>query len=376
MSGFEVVRCRPEFREQVIALRRHSYETEFAEVREYLEWKYERNPWIKDPILYLALDAQGRVAGMRGAYGTCWRTPAGPVVIPCADDFAIAREHRNSGLMTAIMRFALDDLAGRGFEYVMNTSGGRVTVLQSLAMGWKSVGALEPVARLGWRQRAHLALRERTRGRRVLWRLGHVSRAQFTSDPKCFARLDRRRGNPVTAGGWSIAVEAAPRPDAMADLAARLPDDGRIRHVRDGAFFAWRFDNPMHEYRLLFAERDGRLEGWLAIARNPSYRAPMLPFYLSDWVGTSEAVRAELLRRALSWGGFEGLGVWTGTMRAEDRALLEGAGFRPVLPDLRARGMPCVLLKKLSPGGEWSIGGTPALDRSRWDVRLLDSMHG
>jgi GNAT superfamily N-acetyltransferase len=374
MSDYRVVPCRSEFRDQVIELRRQAYEVEFTGAREYLEWKYEQNPYVAEPIFYLALDGAGRVAGMRGFYGTCWRTAAGPKVIPCADDFAIEHAHRNSGLMTLIMRFALEDLARRGYDYLLNTSGGRLTVLQSLAMGWKSVGAMEPMARLAWRHRMQQALRPRLRGRRVLWRLVQVSGEVKDGDARVFERLDRSRS--AMHDDLRISVEKLPRAQAMAELVARLPDDGRIRGARDAAFFEWRCRNPSHEYRFVLAERDGRLEGYLVLMRQRSYREPMFPFEIADWEGSDAGVRAALLGHALARGGIKNIGVWTGTLGQPDRVTLEQHGFRAVDADMRAHGMPCVLLKKLVPGGEWLIGGTPALDRSHWDVRLIDSMHG
>ena len=75
-------------------------------------------------------------------------------------------------------------------------------------------------------------------------------------------------------------------------------------------------------------------------------------------------------------GRFDDVRAWTASLGAEEKSLPTQLGFEPTQLDLRARGMPCVLLKKLSEAGIWSIGGTPALDSSHWDIRLIDSMHG
>ncbi len=373
MSAFEVVRYRPVFKDRMVELRSRAYGFESPDSREYLEWKYERNPYLSEPLLHLAVDGGGNVAGMRGFYGTRWRTPGGDVTMPCADDFAIAPEHRNSGLTTAIMRVALEDLAGRGFEHVINTSGGRVTVLHSLATGWKSVGAMEPVARVSLSGRARAAVRGRARGKRLIWRLGRQSDEVQPSDARCFERLDNAGGRSVPGG--SIVVETVPRTQAMADLVARIPCDGRIRHARDRAFFDWRFANPWREYRFVYLERDGRLEGYLVLARHTRYRPPMVPFRVADWEGTSAEIRRQLFEFTLAHGRFPSLSTWTASCGDEDRALLERSGFRPAELDLRARGLPCVLLRRLSGSGDWRIAGVPALDRANWDVRLIDSMH-
>lgn len=143
----DVVRYRPEHKTGVVQLWRQVFDSTTSERRAYFEWKYERNPNFREPVLVVALDKSGRVLGTRGFLGSRWQTPAGVMIIPCAEVFAIAPSHRDTGLATAIMRFAFDDLEQRGFEDVMNASGGHVTVLNSLAMGWKRLGAMKPVAR-------------------------------------------------------------------------------------------------------------------------------------------------------------------------------------------------------------------------------------
>jgi hypothetical protein len=165
----------------------------------------------------------------------------------------------------------------------------------------------------------------------------------------------------------------------MAALHDRLPRDGRIRHVRDTAFFTWRYANPTRQHRFLFCDRDGRLEGYLALARWRACRLPNLPFHIVDWVGSSREVRGELLRWALRIARFPEVGMWFATRSPEERAVLEREGFEPTDLGFRERGLPCFLLKRLgppAPAEQWTIGGGSALDLSRWDIRLIDSMHG
>ncbi len=379
MSDYEVIPYRPELKEQVVALRRHAYADDFPEAGAYLEWKYERNPYITRPIFYLALYA-GRVVGMRGMYGTSWHVPGSdaPVVLPCADDFAIVPSHRDTGVASKIMRVALEDLARRGFPYVLNSSGGRVTVLSSLAMGWKSIGAMEPVARYSPVRRAWYALGRRTRGKRLVWRFGRPRDHLHTTDPKPFERLDRIGSRDARAPASRITIESEPRTEAMVELAERLRGPARIHHVRDTAFFAWRYHSPIREYRFLYYERRGQLEGYLAIARYRAYRPPMHPFPISDVEASSPEIRTELIESAVSWGRFPELATWTGTASDETRDALARSGFIPTDLALRARGMPCVLLHRLTPPStaEWTLGDARALDLANWDFRLIDSMHG
>jgi GNAT superfamily N-acetyltransferase len=364
MRDYEIVPYGPELLEPLIALYHGVFGRTPRDCRDYLEWKYWRNPYIDEPLLFLARDSRGSVVGLRGFYGTCWQVAGRRVVIPCADDFAIAAGDRNKGLMTVIMRAALDSLARRGFGYTMNASGGQLTVLQSLAMGWRSLGPMEPVARM-----TRLGRIRRTIDRaahRTVYRLFPRAKKWY---PRCsFAELDRHAAK-SKARSDSVVVESVPRPEAMAQLVAGRARDGRVRHVRDADFFRWRFANPTREYRFLYYERDGALDGYLAVA---GYRRSSVAFNIVDIEARSDAVLAELLEAACTWGGFSAVGAWSASYSPAARELLARHGFVPTDVALRARGMPCVLLKKI----DSARSGEPALDGATWDIRLIDSMQG
>jgi hypothetical protein len=73
------------------------------------------------------------------------------------------------------------------------------------------------------------------------------------------------------------------------------------------------------------------------------------------------------------------LGTWAGGLSPADRELLDRFGFAPTDPDMRKRGMPCVLVKHLRGDARpdsWQLEGTTLLDAPRWDMRVVYSMHG
>lgn len=275
-SRYEIVRYRGEHKGRVAALQAHLWSLDAVQATRYLEWKYEQNPYAEEPDIYLAF-AGDALVGMRGFYGARWE--AGRAAsrrqwsVPVADDFVIVPEHRNHGLATLIMRTALEDLARRGQRYALNLSGSQVTVMGSLAMGWKSAGPLEPIARAGSSpaQRVRSML-QRTR---LLWRFAESPLLKTAGERDPFRQLDRSaRHRPA----GSVAIERKPRLDAMSELVERLGHDGRIRHLRDREFLAWRFRNPLRLYRFLYAggERTG-ISGLTAV--------------LASWRGSSRPRR-------------------------------------------------------------------------------------
>lgn len=367
---YEVVPYTAEHRPQVVALQRHLWRGGTVRNTAYLAWKYEQNPYLPAPLIYLALHGK-EVVGMRGAFGSCWEVGQERVVVPCADDFVIAPAHRQRGLFGRIMSAMLADLAARGHGVAFNLSAGPATLAGSLAGGWRSAGSVGEVSRGAAPRnrfpRAGIRLSSwiPARGWNLLARL-------VAQHP--FGRLDRAAAR--APAGSAVWCAREPRPQAMSDLVARQAYDGRIRHVRDARYLAWKFQNPLHEYRFLLAGGD-RLDGYLVLQ---AYRlARRGAANIVDWEASDPAVRRALLDAAVEWGGFSQLSTWTMGLADETRGLLSAAGFVAAARDRLVRQGPTVLVRGV--GGPADIRhpmlGTQTLPApGAWDLRMLYSMAG
>lgn len=377
VTEYEIARYRPQFKDGIARLQRHLWSSTAALNKAYLEWKYEQNPYLAEPLIYVALSG-GNVVGMRGFFGSRWLygLPAETVTWLHADDLVIEPVHRERGLHAQIMRAALSDLLASEYDYLINLHGSRITALASLAMGWRSVGSVRPVHR----QTLAIQIRDRTIARMNrlpwLWRFtGKEPLSLLTGARQSFARLDRfHEGRNGTDS--PVFVESAPRSREMAELVVRLEYDGRIRHVRDAPFFDWRFRNPLQSYRFLYSGKD-RLDGYLVLQRSLSDRADPFPVNIVDWEAANDRVRADLLRAAIRWGQFPELRCWTASLPAETISLLQDSGFTPM--DDAGVGSPIksLLIKPVRAGQEakeWQQGDCQLLDMRSWDLRMIYSM--
>ena len=369
-APYEIVTYRPELKPEIATLQQHLWRAGETGNRAYLEWKYERNPYLPAPLVYLARH-EGRVVGMRGMFGSCWEADpgSGPVVVPCADDLVVEPAHRNRGVVGQIMRAALADLEARGHTVAFSLSAGAATLTSSLADGWRPVGSVREVSRISrpgsWRWR----LGTRMRDWRAVWRWAEMIAHGWR---RPFHHLDRP-GDRESADR-AIRVTRAPRPDAMADLVRRLGHDGRARHVRDAQYLAWRFQDPQHEYRFLWAGED-RLEGYMVLCA--SRRAARRGVAIVDWEGSDHSAREALLRSAIERGRFAELSAWTLGLPPDVRALLREAGFVPATRHRLVREGPLVLVRPLGAGrpAPW-LASRALLEPASWDLRMLYSMAG
>jgi len=375
---YEIVKYSPEFRTQVLEIQKHLWGPDPALNSAYLEWKYERNPYMDTPLIYLALCA-GRVVGMRGLCGARWEMGgrSQTFLVLCTCDFVIAPEHRNKSLVTQMVRAMLDDLADRGHAYVFSLSAGPVTIVGSLAMGWRSIGSLQAMQ---WPAQSSAPLRQRVRGRMrglpFIWRYAdRLPSLSSLRGRQHFHALDRNAARQRKASPH-VVLERTPRPEAMSQLVERIGSDGRIRHVRDQQYFVWRYRNPGSFCRFLFWE-DARLEGYLVLETSALGLEDQPRANIVDWEATNEQVRADLLRAATQWGNFPELMIWSATLPDEARTLLRSSGFRPYVEAGKAPYHSCVLVRSVRDEmleSDWVLAGRRLLDLSNWDLRLLYSL--
>jgi hypothetical protein len=358
---------RGEFAPQIAELQKHLWGPSATENSAYLEWKYARNPYTEQPLLYVALDGS-RVVGMRGMYGSRWEVGSDgeTVDIPCAADSVIEPGHRDAGLFKGLNDFAAADLRERGYDLALNLSASAANYLASiLTLGWRSVGGLQPLSR-GTSQSRILAPLLSWGGRHRVTRtmIGQASRARDAVQSNAFSRLDRAASGSLREP-LTIAIE--PRPAEMQNLVRRLARDSRLRHLRDRTYFSWRFANPRSTYRFLYWGEP--IEGYLVL-ENPKREARV---FIVDWDGTSPDVCASLLDAAVQLGRFGALETWNATLRPEASEVLRRAGFRAARAPRHSN---MFLLRSMNEDRKKPIELLPdhdPLKMDSWDLRMICS---
>jgi len=375
--AFEILPYDPELDPAIASLQTHLWCGDTARNAAYFRWKYLDNPYLGDVILRLVRDG-GRIVAMRGLFGSLWEVdePGNHVVLPHADDFVVDPEYRNRGAAARVMKQTIADARDRGCPFAVSLSASPVTFVSSLAAGWKAAGRYDPVWRHSPRSAALQGLRDRLGSVRWLSRLRRVvaptSIVNAASPANPFARLDGGAARlPPT-----LSLERSARPEEMAALVARLPWDGRIRHVRSREYFEWRFRNPMHDYRFLYFVDDGGLRGYLVLQRSLSDRVDRARVNIADEEANEPAVRAALLRAALDLGRFDRVQAWTSSLPEGSRSLLREWGFKPPASNVLTRSGG-LLVFRLGSGpapATWALGRRNLLSIADWDLRMADSM--
>lgn len=373
MSDYTLQQYTPDLREQVCKLQKLMWCTSIERNATYLDWKYLHNPYITDPLIYLAL-SRDQVVGMRAMFGTYWEAEdyTDKYVLPCAADTVINPDHRDRGLFQELTDYAMSDLRERGYRHVLNFSPSYQNyVVSVLTMGWRHMGSSDLQTRKSPLNSMMAKMIESTSRFRITRKVQGISKrlgvkVRTVAQTNAFDRLDRNadtQGRPVSLSGKS-------KPGPMADLIQRLGGDGRIRHVRDRTFFSWRFGNPRGSYRFLYwGEED--LHGYLILQNTIG----LGHVNIVDWEGSSPEVRSDLLQAALTWGQFRNVRTWGATLSEPVMEMLRQSGFTAVgnTKDSSNRDGQFMLKSLVSNDTSNIYSRRQLLDTGHWDLRMIYS---
>ena len=359
--SYAFIEYTADYHEAVIDLQRHLWGPDPATNAAYFNWKYQQNPYLPDPIISLALH-EGRPVGMRGAWGACWKLEAGqdPVIIPCAGDTVVAPDHRGRGLLRGLNRSLLKALEQKGFPYVLNLSASKPVLHGSIKDGWRSVAHYDelsrtrPILKRSWARKVLYVFRKRT---------PKVLRQALESG------LTRSARSALPAG---VEMTAMPRSKAMARLVKRVEPPDAICHVRNQEYFSWRYGCPLSNYRFLYSGSQ-TLDGFMVLQTKPSNPRGT---NIVDWEVENASVFDKLIRVAIRVAGIDDPRIWSASMSAPIKSVLDECGFEVARYRLNEGYQRSLIMKETGVNGagkETRVAPDPFTGEKAWNLRMIFS---
>jgi len=327
--------------------------------------------WGPDREKNAAYLHRGSVVGVHGHFACCWQAgqPDQKYLCVAGSDAVVHPDHRRHGLLRIQTSMALRELENSAYHFDICLGSNAYTERSSIKLGWKVVEELRSMNRKSW---VRGLARKIPLIHRAYHRLYNRSATQQPSESAIqpFHVLDRNYGRTKNFNQSGIVLEKKPRPEAMAMLVSRQGYDGRIRHVRDQQFYAWRYQNPLSEYRFLFWEKGG-LKGFLVLQQVLHNNSDAIQ--IVDWEAASVEVLSDLLQTVIHWGGFGSISIWSLTLADDMIKVLTRHGFSGAGKSNSSESSTRIIVKPLHSGGHWSMGGRDLLDISNWDLRPIYS---
>ncbi len=384
LDGYEIIPYRPEFKDQIVELQAYMWSPDLEKNSAFLQWKYYDNPYVEKPIIYLALHS-GQVVGMEGAFGTCWQIGQPSQMVRCVltADAVVHPDHRRRGIFENITTAILDELSRSNYDYIFALTSNLASSANFVKLGWRRASSMQ-MAIWPTGQRQNSSVRKLARQLPLVLPIYRRLRRYTDKRPLLsannylpFDALDRNSTRTHADKFSHVCVEKDPRPEAMAKLIERIGNDGRMRHLRDQQFFAWRFQNPLSLFRFIFWE-DAELEGYL-ILQTQAVMGNETWVNIVDWEASHMEARADLLRAAMQWGDFDTVTIWSASLPDEVKTLLSDCNFHFLEEEYslaQALYCPSILVRPVRPEMlqlDWALANRRLLDMSDWDVRAIFS---
>lgn len=385
---YKIITYRPEYRQQVLELQKHHLSEDTSVSKAYLEWKYDENPYLDRNYLYVVFE-QSKVIAMVGAYGTKWHwgDPTQGVVLPCFSDLVIHPEWRNQGVFPHLMKFALHDLAQSEFDYALDMSAMSDVAASLMLHGWRTPGFMQiaewrspktgktsPVRKLAKRVPLATSAYHWVRKRRAPVRLDQSESP--LSSLGANEQLPESEADVMINDQIMMTQELQIEP--MVSLIKRIEISKRIQHVRDEAFFSWRFQNPLSSYRFLYyrSALSTEIDGYLVLQTS---RWSGRSTNIVEWAATGPQVFADLLKCASELDGIKGVNLWSTSICGSFRDVLVALGFKFVNKSGTLRQdleKPTMLVRSITANEgpkTWSIANRSLLDMESWDLYMANS---
>lgn len=366
---YEIVKYNPIYNNQICELEKEIWSPDPDVNKSYLQWKYFDNPHSDTPRIYLAV-SEGRVIAVRGMYESKWQLGNDVFTALCAGDTVIHPDYRNNAVYPELTNFLKNDLYELGYRYLFSFSAGSVTLINSLAMGWKSIGRIRMMSKEPY---PRTALGKLTSEHKIKKLMKNTIAAKFLG--RAVNKFGHNKAlNYQKNIHTHIRIEENPIPDEMAVLAGTLVKDNKLVLTRDEKYFKWRYGNPLSKYVFLYWY-DKELKGYLT-AQTPLYRNDfMKKFNITDLEGVNSTIKMDLLKSAVSLLDTRSVSIWSNMLDKNCLNFLALNGFIESKSTSSAAVYTPTVLVTMTKGPTFEIEhhGTNLLDINNWDLKMIYS---
>jgi hypothetical protein len=374
IMNHEIIRYDSIYNDQICELEKEIWSPDLNVNKSYLRWKYFDNPYTTLPKIYIVL-LEGKVVAVRGMYETKWQfgNSADGFTALCAGDTVIHPEYRNKGIYPELANFIKNDLCELGYRYLFNFSAGPTTLINNLAIGWKSIGRIRtmsiessPRTIIRKLMSEHMInkLIKNTTAAKFLKRL--INKFGYNSYNKLLRYHKKMHTH--------LRIEKYPITDEMAILVGKLAGDNKLVLTRDEKFFKWRYSNPLSKYIFIYWY-DKELKGYLT-AQTPLYKLGFMDkFNIIELEGVNSIIKMDLLKSMISLLDSRSISVWSNMLNEDCRKFLALNGFiESSLTGSASEYTPTILVTMTNgPANVIEYRGMNLLDMNNWDLKMMYS---
>lgn len=264
--SFIYKRYSSEYKEQVIELMNYLWNFNKELWKPYFEWKFEANPYIDEPLAFIALDGE-KVVAFRGYMVIPFQIYDKKYLCAVLADTVTHADYQRKGLFSRVTKYSIQEILKDGRYLIsLNSSSGGKTLNGYLKLGWKPLCEREQLFR-------------------------------FTIGGIMNKLLHRQPPNTYIKSSYTGRTLVLSDKCNVKDMCGIPFIYDHLSHCREERFYAWRFQNPRDKYKFAYNyDTQGNLVAYLVLFKIAEGKWDLIDFnaldkvelkYLLNWVCNS-----------------------------------------------------------------------------------------
>lgn len=112
----------------------------YEERKSIFEWRYENNPYLETPFIYLAIDGNGNIVGFRSFVIQKFKINRNHELVCCPADVVVHPNYRGKGLFRRLNEYALNELEKSDIKVILSLSSNKLSSPGNKKLGWRNAG--------------------------------------------------------------------------------------------------------------------------------------------------------------------------------------------------------------------------------------------
>jgi len=315
--------------------------------RECFEWRYEKNPFIDKTYIYLAIHAD-KAVGFRAFVPQILVYDNSRITGLTAADAIVHPEYRRQGIFSGLIHTFLQDIGGslNSPTVIYNLSSNEYSTPGYLKRGWQATNGIKRFA-LRYAPLQHLSVFFQKQSRSA----------------QSFDHYQLKDGQ--------LEISNKVYAEEMAGLTAIHASQKKIKCIRNGDYFKWRYSFNKEAYIYVYYRSGGELQSYLVLKKVNNTQ-----YLLWEYAAKDARILGITIKKAVRKIGIPFLRSWV--LSGNDVVTLRQSGFvtAPVqLWKLLGKERLPVLVRPVNEqvfDQDFFINGSDIRDINNWQLYLAD----
>jgi hypothetical protein len=287
------------YKDNVISLLKFQYpHLSINERYDLFSWRYENNPYIKSPLIYLAIYNEN-VIGIRAYVIQKFICQDNEFNIASAADAVIHPSFRKRGIFSTLNHFSINDIKNNYNNYkipiILNLSSNEISTHVNLKYGWRPIGFKSNI----------------------------VKYSLFNMFIRLFINNSVQNNYIIHCEKYKVIVSKNILIDQLVNLSMRQYPSRRITNKRDELYYKWRYNFQRYRYHYVYCYDKESLVGYLIIKHLSS-----LKYSMEEYFYDSIDCFASMVRAAFKTIKIPAIKIFNLSITDEERSHLSSLGFK------------------------------------------------